>query len=147
QLTFAGNDSQGLYYGTVGTSEQFYVRWKNQAEKWQKKEELDQALLEICQKEVLMDIIRNAVIYDAGIKKVPRPHQYVALTKARDRIQNKHTGGVIWHTQGSGKSILMVLLAKWIMEYDPDARLLVVTDRIELDKQIEGVMRNAGVIP
>src|SRR5699024_1554649 len=110
QLTFAGNDSQGLYYGTVGTSEQFYVRWKNQAEKWQKKEELDQALLEICQKEVLMDIIRNAVIYDAGIKKVPRPHQYVALTKARDRIQNKHTGGVIWHTQGSGKSILMVLL-------------------------------------
>jgi type I restriction enzyme R subunit len=53
---------------------------------------------------------------------------------------------VIWHTQGSGKSILMVLLAKWLLEHDPDARILVVTDRDELDKQIEGVMKNAGVI-
>ena len=53
---------------------------------------------------------------------------------------------MIWHTQGSGKSILMVLLAKWLMEHDPDARILVITDRDELDKQIEGVMRNAGVI-
>ena len=55
--------------------------------------------------------------------------------------------GIIWHTQGSGKSILMVLLAKWIMEHDPDSRVLIITDRDELDKQIEGVMRNAGVIP
>ena len=53
---------------------------------------------------------------------------------------------MIWHTQGSGKSILMVLIAKWLLEHDPDARILVVTDRDELDKQIEGVMKNAGVI-
>ena len=53
---------------------------------------------------------------------------------------------MIWHTQGSGKSILMVLMAKWLMEHDPDARILVITDRDELDKQIVGVMRNAGVI-
>src|SRR5690606_10265947 len=55
-------------------------------------------------------------------------------------------GGVIWHTQGSGKSILMVLLAKWLLEHDPEARILVITDRDELDKQIEGVLRSAGVI-
>ncbi len=55
-------------------------------------------------------------------------------------------GGVIWHTQGSGKSILMVLLAKWLLEHDPEARILIITDRDELDKQIEGVMKNAGVI-
>ena len=53
---------------------------------------------------------------------------------------------MIWHTQGSGKSILMVLIAKWLLEHDADARILVVTDRDELDKQIEGVMKNAGVI-
>ena len=51
----------------------------------------------------------------------------------------KREGGVIWHTQGSGKSILMVLIAKWLLEHDPDARILVVTDRDELDKQIEGI--------
>jgi type I restriction enzyme R subunit len=64
---------------------------------------------------------------------------------AQERIA-KREGGVIWHTQGSGKSIVMVLAAKWILEHDPDARVLVVTDRDELDKQIEGVMKNAGVI-
>ncbi|MDO8737122.1 MAG: HsdR family type I site-specific deoxyribonuclease, partial [Thermoleophilia bacterium] len=64
---------------------------------------------------------------------------------AQERIA-KREGGVIWHTQGSGKSILMVLLAKWLLEHDPEARILIVTDRDELDKQIEGVMKNAGVI-
>ncbi len=63
---------------------------------------------------------------------------------AQERLA-KREGGVIWHTQGSGKSILMVLLAKWILEREPDARVLVITDRDEFDKQIEGVMRNAGV--
>jgi type I restriction enzyme R subunit len=58
----------------------------------------------------------------------------------------RREGGVIWHTQGSGKSILMVMIAKWLMEYDPHGRILIVTDRDELDKQIEGVMKNAGAI-
>ena len=52
--------------------------------------------------------------------------------------------GIIWHTQGSGKSIVMVLLAKWILENNPNARVVVITDRDELDKQIEGVFTEAG---
>ena len=76
---------------------------------------------------------------------MPRPHQFFGVKAAQVRIA-KHGGGVIWHTQGSGKSIVMVLLAKWTLEHDPEARILVVTDRDELDKQIEGVMKNAGVI-
>ena len=64
---------------------------------------------------------------------------------AQERICTQE-GGVIWHSQGSGKSILMVMLTKWLLEHDPNGRVLVVTDRDELDKQIEGVMRNAGVI-
>ena len=82
--------------------------------------------------------IRNFIVFDAGQKKVPRPHQFFGVKAAQTRIE-KREGGVIWHTQGSGKSIVMVLLAKWILEHDPDARVLVVTDRDELDKQIEGV--------
>ena len=76
---------------------------------------------------------------------MPRPHQFFGVKAAQERIA-KREGGVIWHTQGSGKSILMVLIAKWLLEHDPDARILVITDRDELDKQIEGVMKNAGVI-
>jgi adenylylsulfate kinase-like enzyme len=73
----------------------------------------------------------------AGHKKVPRQHQFFGVKAAQERIA-KREGGVIWHTQGSGKSIVMVLVAKWLLEHDPDARILVITDRDELDKQIEG---------
>lgn len=149
QLVFAGSDSQGLRYGTTGTPEQFFVEWKDKTKRaigGATGELLDKPLAQMCNKQTILDLIRNFIIFDAGQKKVPRPHQYDGIKAAQERIRIKE-GGVIWHTQGSGKSILMVLLAKWIMEHDPDARVLIVTDRDELDKQIEGVMRNAGVIP
>lgn len=149
QLVFAGSDSQGLRYGTTGTPEQFFVEWKDKTKSTigsTTGELLDKPLAQMCNKQTLLDLIRNFIIFDAGQKKVPRPHQFEGIKAAQERIRIRE-GGVIWHTQGSGKSILMVLLAKWIMEHDPDARILIITDRDELDKQIEGVMRNAGVIP
>lgn len=147
QLLFAGSDSQGLRYGTTGTPEQFFVQWKDEegGAELEPGTLLDQPLAQMCRKERLLDLIRNFVIFDAGQKKVPRPHQYFGVKAAQDRVA-KREGGVIWHTQGSGKSILMVLLAKWLMEHDPEARILVITDRDELDRQIVGVMRNAGVV-
>jgi type I restriction enzyme R subunit len=147
QLVFAGSDSQGLRYGTTGTPEQFFVQWKDEegGNAMEPGTLLDKPLAQMCGKERLLDLIRNFIIYDAGQKKVPRPHQYFGVKAAQKRVRQRE-GGVIWHTQGSGKSILMVLIAKWLMEHDPDARILVITDRDELDKQIEGVMRNAGVI-
>lgn len=147
QLVLAGSDSQGLRYGTTGTPEQFFVRWKDEEDSGNLEPGalLDKPLAQICHKERLLDLIRNFTIFDAGQKKVPRPHQYFGIKAAQERIA-KREGGVIWHTQGSGKSILIALLAKWLMEYDPDARILVITDRDELDKQIVGVMRNAGVV-
>lgn len=168
QLVFAGSDSQGLRYGTATTRAEFFVEWKGAVSA--KPEELsvlremperyqvlpgvgvgqsgyllDNPLAQMCEKSRLLDLIRNFIIFDAGIKKVPRPHQYAAVKAAQKRVRRQE-GGVIWHTQGSGKSILMVLIAKWLLEHDPDARILVITDRDELDKQISGVMRNAGVI-
>ena len=148
QLVLAGSDSQGLRYGTTGTPEQFFVEWKDEhpgATGPVAGALLDRPLAQLCDKARLLDLIRNFIIFDAGHKKVPRPHQFFGVKAAQERLA-RHEGGVIWHTQGSGKSILMVLIAKWLLEHDPDARILVITDRDELDKQIEGVMRNAGVI-
>ena len=147
QLVFAGSDSQGMRYGTTGTPEKFFVQWKDEegGTALEPGTLLDKPLAQMCRKERLLDLLRNFIIFDAGQKKVPRPHQYFGVKAAQERIA-KREGGVIWHTQGSGKSILMVLLAKWLMEHDPDGRVLIVTDRDELDKQIVGVMRNAGVV-
>jgi type I restriction enzyme R subunit len=146
QLLFAGSDSQGLRFGTVTTEEKFFVDWKVADGVSQDAGALlDRPLAEMCEKVRLLDLIRNFIIFDAGRKKVPRHHQFAGIKAAQERLRMRE-GGVIWHTQGSGKSILMVLLAKWLLEHDPEARVLIVTDRDELDKQIEGVMRNAGVI-
>jgi type I restriction enzyme R subunit len=150
QMVLAGNDSQGLRMGTTGTPEQFFVEWKDEVplaagETHAAGALLDRPLALLCNKARLLDLVRNFIIFDGGQKKVPRPHQYAGVKAAQERIA-KREGGVIWHTQGSGKSILMVLIAKWLLEHDPEARILVVTDRDELDKQIVGVMRNAGVI-
>jgi len=150
QLVLAGSDSQGLRVGTTGTPEQFFVEWKSDVPQQADASLLAGALLDgplaqWCSKHRLLDLVRNFVIFDGGQKKIPRPHQYAGVKAAQERVA-KREGGVIWHTQGSGKSILMVLLAKWLLEHDPEARILVVTDRDELDKQIVGVMRNAGVI-
>ena len=152
QLVLAGSDSQGLRYGTTGTPEQFFVEWKDEARDATSARAapaagalLDRPLAQLCTKARLLDLIRNFIIFDAGHKKVPRPHQFFGVKAAQERL-GRREGGVIWHTQGSGKSIVMVLVAKWLLEHDPDARILVITDRDELDKQIEGVMKNAGVI-
>ena len=152
QLVLAGSDSQGLRYGTTGTPEQFFVEWKDEARDATSAGAapvagalLDRPLAQLCTKARLLELIRNFIIFDAGHKKVPRPHQFFGVKAAQERIARRE-GGVIWHTQGSGKSIVMVLVAKWLLEHDPDARILVITDRDELDKQIEGVIKNAGVI-
>ena len=152
QLVLAGSDSQGLRYGTTGTPEQFFVEWKDEARDATSADAapaagalLDRPLAQLCTKARLLDLIRNFIIFDAGHKKVPRPHQFFGVKAAQESIARRE-GGVIWHTQGSGKSIVMVLVAKWLLEHDPDARILVITDRDELDKQIEGVMKNAGAI-
>ncbi len=146
QFVFAGNDSQGLRYGTTGTPEEYFLVWKEMSDAPPAADYLlDKPLAQMCGKSRLLDLIRNGIVFDAGQKKVPRVHQFMGLKAAQKRIA-KQEGGVVWHTQGSGKSILMVLLAKWLLEHDPESRILIITDRDELDKQIEGVMRNARVI-
>ena len=142
QFVLAGNDSEGLQYGSIGTPEKFWLKWKEDEED-NTRFKLDKYLLKMFEKGRLLDLVRNFVVFDAGVKKLPRPHQYFGVKLAQERIKEKQ-GGIIWHTQGSGKSIVMVLLAKWILEHNPNARVCLITDRDELDKQIKDVFEGAG---
>lgn len=141
-LILAGNDTEGLRYGTIGTQEKFFLRWKEDVEDTSRLQ-LDKYLIKICNKKRLLEIIYNFILFDAGIKKLPRVHQYFGIKAAQDHVRRRE-GGIIWHTQGSGKSIIMVLLAKWILENNPSARVVILTDRTELDKQIERVFNDSG---
>ncbi|WP_295391310.1 HsdR family type I site-specific deoxyribonuclease [uncultured Thiodictyon sp.] len=142
QFVFAGNDSEGLKYGTTETQEKYFLKWKED-EADNSRFKLDKYLLKLCEKHRLIELMRDFVLFDGGIKKVPRVHQYFGVAAAQRHVHQRQ-GGIIWHTQGSGKSIVMVLLARWILEHHPNARVVIITDRDELDAQIEGVFTEAG---
>jgi len=142
QFVFAGNDSEGLQYGTIGTPEKFFLKWKEDEDD-DSGYKLDKYLTKICNKQRLIELMYDFVLFDGGVKKLPRVHQYFGIKDAQEHVRRKE-GGIIWHTQGSGKSILMVLLAKWILENNAKARIAIVTDRDELDKQIARVFTDAG---
>jgi type I restriction enzyme R subunit len=142
QIIFAGNDTEGLRYGTIGTQEKFFLKWKEDIED-NSRLQFDKYLLKMCDKKRLIELMYDFVLFDNPHKKLPRVHQYFGIKAAQEYIRRRE-GGIIWHTQGSGKSIVMVLLAKWILENNPNARVVVITDRDELDKQIERVFNDAG---
>jgi type I restriction enzyme, R subunit len=142
QFIFACNDSEGLKYGTIGTEEKYFLKWKEDEED-NAGFKLDKYLARMCRKDRLIELMHDFVLFDGGIKKLPRVHQYFGIKAAQETVK-KRQGGIIWHTQGSGKSIVMVLLAKWILENLPNARVAIITDRDELDKQIERVFKDAG---
>src|SRR5690606_14163530 len=96
---------------------------------------LDFELSQLCGKERFLELIHDFIVFDAGTKKLCRYNQYFGVKKAQVRIRQRE-GGIIWHTQGSGKSLTMVWLDKWIRENVTNARVLIITDRIELDEQI-----------
>ncbi len=143
QILFAGNDSEGLRYGSILTPEKYYLTWKEDEEE-NDRLKLDKYLLKMCDKKRILEIMYDFILFDGGVKKLPRVHQYFGIKAAQDHVEDRK-GGIIWHTQGSGKSIVMVLLAKWILENNPNARVLIVTDRDELDEQIsDRVFKPAG---
>jgi type I restriction enzyme R subunit len=142
QIVIAGNDSEGLRYGSIKTEEKYFLQWKeDEADNTRFK--LDKYLLKMCRKDRLIELMHDFVLFDGGVKKLPRVHQYFGIKASQQHVAALK-GGIIWHTQGSGKSIVMVLLAKWILENRAKARVLILTDRDELDKQIERVFSDSG---
>lgn len=144
QLVMAGNDTQGVRYGTIETPEKYYLEWKETGSPLavEPTNKLDLHLSQLCSKARFLEIIHDFIVFDAGVKKTCRHNQYFGIQAAKVYIQRRE-GGIIWHTQGSGKSLTMVWLAKWIRENVQDSRVLIITDRTELDEQSEKVF--AGV--
>ncbi len=111
----------------------------------------DEYLYNLCRPERLMDLIFNFVLFDNGEKKIARYQQYFAIKKSIHRIlhieNGKRKGGVVWHTQGSGKSLTMVMLAQAIAleKQIRNPKIILVTDRIDLDDQITGTFRKCGM--
>ena len=159
QLVMAGNDTEGLRYGVIETPEKQYLTWKEEDLGWRPgatgakhlpmdrcaggATPLDCALLRLVNPARLLELIHDFIAFDAGRKKICRPNQYFAVRASQAHIRRRE-GGIIWHTQGSGKSLTMVWLARWIREHVPDARVLIITDRVELDEQIEGDFLGVG---
>lgn len=155
QLILAGNESEGIKYGVTKTPEKFWLKWKEPTgdpclpSKFTVTEfpnEMFRSLLQMLEPKRLLEFIHDCIIYDGGVKKAARPNQYFALKAAKERIE-EHNGGIIWHSQGSGKSLTMIWLAQWIKEQKGDNRILIVTDRDELDRQIETGFKNTNLSP
>ena len=164
QLLMAGSESEGVFYGTALTTQKFYLHWKEPAgENYshpsktpdayttkfpasQFKNELDRTLLQMLEPERLLTFMHDCVVFDGGIKKVARPNQFFAIQAAKQRIRDRENG-IIWHSQGSGKSLTMVWLAQWILENITGSRVVIITDRDELDIQITNGFKDAGHHP
>lgn len=157
QLVLAMNPDKVLY-GTCGTPAKYFVSWYEDDKEWLNNwcrkcspdgqiKEQDRALVSLLHPDRLLDLIRNFIIYDNNVKKICRYKQYFAVKKCMKRILLQDgadtRNGVVWHTQGSGKTITMIMLTKMILRESmkPDSsikrpRFVMVTDRINLDKQI-----------
>lgn len=162
QYIMAGNDLEGIAYGAIETKEKYFLKWKEVSEERNKNDLflleqtksireqanqcdklLDKNICELLNKERFIELLHDFIVFDRGIKKLCRQNQYFGVKAAQDHVRRKE-GGIIWHTQGSGKSLIMVWLAKWIREFNPNGRVLIITDRDELDEQIEKVFKGIG---
>lgn len=141
QFTVAASDGNGFKYGTLCTPLDFWCPYKRDRELSELNDR--DAFETFFDKEHLMRMFRYGVITDGGIKKVMRPHQYHALCACIPRLEQK-ASGIIWHSQGSGKSLTMIWLASYIRANFPDPRVLVITDRTELDIQIANNFKQTG---
>ena len=144
QLVMAGNETEGLRYGVIETPEKYWLRWREfNVHSSVDENPLLLELRQLCGKQRLLEIIHDFVVFDAGVKKVCRHNQYFGVRAAQAHV-NRREGGIIWHTQGSGKSLAMVWLAKWIREHVTNSRVLIITDRTELDEQIEKIFKGVS---
>ncbi|WP_276880433.1 type I restriction endonuclease subunit R [Bacteroides heparinolyticus] len=133
----------GFKYATIGTPLSFWCPWKPDTNRTGIVLSDMESFAEFFTKGHFLFLFRYGVLSDGGIKKVMRPHQYHALRAAEPRLQKK-ASGVIWHSQGSGKSLTMVWLAGYIKANYEDPRVLVITDRTELDRQLSTDFSDAG---
>lgn len=142
----------GLFSGIFARLRAYFDQLESQGERMVTGQ--DQLISSLCYPPRLMELIRKFILFDGGVKKIARYQQYCAVRETIHRVKNRNwdgsrQGGVIWHTQGSGKSLTMVMLGKCLV-MDPDIRdprIVLVTDRVNLDKQIFDTFRNCDQFP
>ena len=164
QLVVATNKN-AVKYATVGTPQKFWSVWKEQDDEWLQTRlkalvpdrmptEQDRNIVSLFSRERVFELIRYFILFDANVKKVCRYQQFFAVreimkTIAESDEHGNRQSGVIWHTQGSGKSLTMVMLAKTILMELKDChpRVVIVTDRKELDAQIAATFAHTRLTP
>lgn len=157
QIVMAANKNE-TKYATCGTPDKFWSTWNEQYV--EKQNELldktvigrqvtkqDRDIISLFEKERFLELIKDFIIFEAGTKKICRYQQYFAVKEMLERIKHYKKGGVVWHTQGSGKSITMVYVTKKLMEDKEiqNPQVVIVTDRVDLDKQIHKTFNRIGV--
>ena len=164
QLVVATNKN-AVKYATAGTPKKFWSVWKEQDDEWLQTRlkalvpdrmptEQDRNIVSLFSPERVYELIRYFILFDANVKKVCRYQQFFAVreimkTIAENDEHGNRQSGVIWHTQGSGKSLSMVMLAKYILMELKDChpRVVIVTDRKELDAQIAATFAHTRLTP
>ena len=163
QLAIAMNP-ENVKYGTAGTTQEFYCKWHEEDVRWQEESakryvddghitEQDKVIVSMLSKQRLLNLIRFYILYDSGVKKVARYQQFFGVENTMRRIHGEdgcpNRGGVIWHTQGSGKSLTMVMLAKRIIADKTivSPRFVLVCDRLNLIKQLRDNFVHTGMDP
>lgn len=157
QIVMAANKNE-TKYATCGTPDKFWSTWNEQYV--EKQNELlnktvidrqvtkqDRDIISLFEKERFLELIKDFIIFEAGRKKICRYQQYFAVKAMLERIKQGKKGGVVWHTQGSGKSITMVYITKKLMEDKEiqNPQVVIATDRVDLDKQIHKTFNRIGV--
>ncbi len=163
QLVLAMNP-EAVKYGTAGTPQEFYCKWHEENVQWQEDAakryvddghitEQDKVIVSMLSKPRLLNLVRFFILYDSGVKKIARYQQFFGVENTMRRIHGEdgcmNRGGVIWHTQGSGKSLTMVMLVKRILadERTKNPRFVLVCDRLNLIKQLRDNFVHTGLDP
>lgn len=157
QIVMAANKNE-TKYATCGTPDKFWSTWNEQYVEKQKEllnktvicrqvTKQDRDIISLFEKERFLELIKDFIIFEAGKKKICRYQQYFAVKAMLQRIKQDKKGGVVWHTQGSGKSITMVYITKKIMEDKEiqNPQVVIATDRVDLDKQIHKTFNRIGI--
>lgn len=157
QIVMAANKNE-TKYATCGTPDKFWSTWNEQYVERQNEllnktvigrqvTKQDRDIISLFEKERFLELIKDFIIFEAGKKKICRYQQYFAVKSMLERIKLDKKGGVVWHTQGSGKSITMVYITKKLMEDKEiqNPQVVIVTDRVDLDKQIHKTFNRIGV--
>jgi len=163
QILLASNKN-AIRFATTGTPKKFWNIWKEEDIEWQKEKltqcvidrlptEQDKALISLFSPERLLRLTRYFTLYDKNEKKIARYQQFFAVEEiiktvnTDDSITGNRQSGIIWHTQGSGKSLTMVMLAKYLLEQIIGCKVIIVTDRTELDRQIAETFSHTRLKP